>query len=182
LSPFNQYNATNQFYRLDFTAGLYLLNPEKNRVTYNGSLPSEPLPYGTRSAFSGKFSIDLKIIPSFDNSDIHNFIDNIITVYYSQDNAQYGEEEKQNPGTWGEGLEITFFDFFSIRKGKYIDRKGELIGDTDGMGFNLNYKDIIQFQYNLVEFPGGGLQNRQDKTDFLFRIDLLRSYNLVKGK
>ncbi len=180
ISPLNKINAAGKFYRLDLTAGIYYLNDERTEISYINESQSDPMPYGTRSAFSGKFSIDLSIIPEMENDNIRCFIDNLFSVYYSQDNAQYGERDESNPGVWGEGYEFTFFDIFYIRKGQYVDRAGEMVGDTSGFGINLNYKNIIQFQYNKTKFPSGELQNEQEKTDYMVRIDFLKTYGLFK--
>lgn len=178
ISPLNKLNAASKFYRLDLTAGIYYLNDERTEISYINESQSDNMPYGTRSAFSGKFSIDLSIIPEMDNENIRCFMDNIFSVYYSQDNAQYGEKNESNPSVWGEGIEFAFFDIVYIRKGQYVDRAGEVIGDTDGFGINFNYKDIIQFQFNKTEFPAGELQNKQEKTDYMFRIDFIKAYGL----
>ncbi len=181
ISPFNKINAADKFYRLDLTAGIYYLNDERTEISYINESQLDPMPYGTRTAFSGKFSINLNLIPEMENDNIRFFTNNLFSIYYSQDNAQYGEKEESNPSVWGEGIEIAFFDIFYIRKGQYVDRAGEVIGDTDGFGVNLNYKDIIQFQYNKVRFPGGELQYRQEKTDYLIKIDFLKAYGLFKS-
>jgi hypothetical protein len=56
-----------------------------------------------------------------------------------------------------------------------------MVGDTDGFGLNFNYKDIFQFQYNKTKFPGGELQDKQEKTDYMVRIDFIKTYNLFKN-
>ena len=178
ISPLNQLNALGGFCTLDITGGIYYLNPSKEEITYIND--PDPLPWGTRSAFSGKLSINLSLLPELDNESVRYFINNIFSIYYSQDNAQYGKKDEFNPSVWGEGIEYTFLDIFSIRKGQYVDRMGEIIGDTDGFGINLSYKDIIQFQYNKVKFPGGGLQDKQEKTDYLVRIDFLKAYEIFR--
>ncbi|MEA2097366.1 MAG: hypothetical protein U9P73_11850 [Candidatus Cloacimonadota bacterium] len=180
ISPFNKINAADKFYRLDLTAGIYYLNDERTQITYINESQSDNMPYGTRSALSGKFSIDINIIPGIDNDNIRPFVNNLFSIYYSQDNAQYGEKDESNPSVWGEGLEFTFFDIFYIRKGQYVDRAGEVIGKTDGIGINFNYKDTIQFQFNKTTFPAGELQDTQEKTDYMIRIDFLKAYGLFK--
>ncbi len=178
ISPYNKINAAGKFYRLDITAGIYFLNPERTEITYINESQSDNMPYGTRTAFSGKFSIDIRLIPALDNENSRSFINNLFSVYYSQDNAQYGEKDEFNPSVWGKGIEFTFFDIVYIRKGQYVDRWGEMIGDTDGFGINFNYKDVIQFQFNNVTFPGGGLQYEQEKTDYMIKIDFLKAYGI----
>jgi hypothetical protein len=34
ISPFNKINAAGKFYRLDLTAGIYYLNPERTKISY----------------------------------------------------------------------------------------------------------------------------------------------------
>lgn len=174
ISPFNEHNAADKFYRLDLTAAAYHLNPNKTTITYTNDSQSDPMPYGTRSAFSGKFSIDIGIIQELDTEVIRSFIDKLVSIYYSQDNSQIGEESEFNTGEWGEGIEVTFFDILSLRKGQYVDRTGQIVGDIEGYGINLNYRGMLQFQYNYVEFPGGGLQASQKKSDYFVRIDFFK--------
>lgn len=166
ISPLNKLNALGGFCTLDITGGLYYLNHSKEEITYTYINDPDPLPWGIRSAFSGK-------IVFFDD-----FFDNVFSIYYSQDNAQYGERDEFNPSVWGEGIEFAFLDIVYIRKGQYVDRAGEVVGNTTGFGINFNYKDIIQFQYNKVRFPDGESQNKQQKTDCIIRIDFLKAYGL----
>jgi len=83
ISPFNKINAARKFCRLDLTAGIYYLNDERTEITYINESQSDPMPYGIRSAFSGKFSIDLGIIPEIDNTGLRDFINNLFSIYYS---------------------------------------------------------------------------------------------------
>lgn len=177
ISPFNRFNAKDKIYKLDFTAGIYYLNHEKTEVTFTNEGQSDPLPWGTNTAYSGKFSIALSLISALHDTYLSNFAENFISVYYSQDNSHLGEDS--NPSYWGEGIEFTLFDLFSYRRGQYVDRRGYIIGNTEGFGINLNYKDTFQFQYNVAYFPGGGLQNEQTKSDFLVRMDFLKIYDLM---
>ena len=179
ISPLNKMNVSEEFYRLDLTAGVYFLNPGRTEIFYSvNETLKDPLPWGTRSAFSGKLSFNMKLIPSLANHDIISlFCNNIFSIYYSQDNAQYGEKDEFNPSIWGEGVEFTFFDIFSYRKGQHVDREGESVGNIEGYGINLSYKDIIQFQYNKVKFP---VSDSQEKTDYMVRIDFLKAYELFR--
>ncbi len=179
IGPFNKMNALGGFCTLDITGGLYYVNPTKEEVSYSSEENEpDPLPWGTHSAFSGKFSIGLNLIPELNNENVRCFINNLFSIYYSQDNAQYGNKDEFNPSIWGEGIEYTFLDIFSIRNGYYKDEVGEVEGDTHGIGLNLNYKDTIQFQYNKVKFPGVGLQDKQHKWDILFRADFIKLYKM----
>lgn len=178
ISPLNDFNVSNEFYRLDLTVGVYFINPFRTKIQYENESQSDPIPYGLKSAFSGKFSIDINIIPELDKDYVRYFIKNLFSFYYSQDDDQYGEKSNTNPNVWGEGIEYTFLDIISIRKGQYIDRAGDIVGKTEGFGLNFRYKDIFQFQFNKTKFPGGGLQNKQEKTDYMIRIDFIEAYGL----
>ncbi len=114
ISPYNKINAAGKFYRLDVTAGIYFLNPERTEITYINESQSDNMPYGSRTAFSGKFSIDLSLIPYMDNESTRDFINNLFSIYYSQDNAQYGKKNESNPSIWGEGIEFTFLDILYL--------------------------------------------------------------------
>jgi hypothetical protein len=179
ISPLNKMNASSKFYRLDLTGGVYFLNLGRTEIDYINETQKDPLPWGTRSAFSGKFSISLNLIPVLNNNEnVRCFMDNLISVYYSQDNAQYGEKDEFNPSVCGEGLEITFFDIISIREKNIPEMTGFLKWDIDNFGININYKDIIQLQYNKVKFPEDEWQRTQDKWDILFRADFIALYNM----
>ena len=179
ISPLEIIQVLVRHLNFDITCGFYWLNPFETEIEYTND--KDPLPYGTTSAFAGRIAL-LNSGLFRDNTlqFLENFSQNFISVYYSQDNTQYGkEEEYHNPGEWGEGFEITFLDIFSYRKGYYSDPIGEIKGETEGFGINFNYCDLIQLQYNYVEFPGGGLQLKQEKADFLIRLDFLQIYGLL---
>lgn len=182
LSPFNKRNVLGGFFTLDLVGSINNINPDKKKISYINESQADYLPWGTHSAFAAKLTINKDIVI---NSELPPVLDsifsNLISIYYSYDDTQYGEETASNPGEWGRGAEITFFDVFSIRKGRYSDTAGEVVGDTSGYGINLNYNDIFQFQYNNAKFPGGELQNEQEKTDYLVRIDFLKAYELIKN-
>ena len=177
ISPFNQTNALGRFCSLDFVAGINYINPEKNTITYMNDSQSDYLPWGTHSAYSWKLSILKNILPSMELHPVLNeMINNLFSFYYSYDKTQYGKNTNDNPGEWSRGYEMTFFDIFSVRDGYYKDEMGGIEGDTSGIGINLNYQDLIQFQYNTSTTPAGELQDSHDRTDYLIRLDLLRLY------
>ena len=70
-------------------------------------------------------------------------------------------------------------DIFSWRFGEYNDIDGHMVGDCHGYGINLNYKDVVSFQYNYVEFPGGELQAVQKKSDMSFSVDILQLIKIL---
>ncbi|MFC1898302.1 hypothetical protein ACFLYJ_01895 [Candidatus Cloacimonadota bacterium] len=177
LSPFNKTNTLGGFLTLDLVGGINYINPQKSEITYIAESGTDPLPWGTHSAFSGKISISQDIVPGLEIPPIlDDFVDNLFTYYYSQDQMYYGKKTDDNPGEWGYGYEFTFLDIFSIRNGEYRDKMGEIMGDTYGFGINLNYKDIFQFQYNYAEIPGGELEYKRKMDDYLFRVDLLKLF------
>ncbi len=178
ISPFNKMNALGGFCTLDITGGIYYLNPSKEEITYIND--PDPLPWGTNSAFSGKISITKDILLSKETpSGSADFTNNLFSFYYSQDNTLYGEKSDNNPGKWSYGYEVTFLDIFSIRNGHYKDEIGEVEGDTHGIGLNLNYKDLIQLQYNYNKFEFGGTS--ESKRDILFRADFLELYKMFNS-
>ncbi|MCF7815338.1 MAG: hypothetical protein K9N09_12195 [Candidatus Cloacimonetes bacterium] len=181
ISPFNETNALGGFCTLDVVGSINNINPAKSKITYINVSQADYLPWGIRTAVSGKIVISKKLIPDFK---IHPIIDffstNLISFYYSYDDQQIGKESPDNPGEWGKGYEIIFFDLFSLRKGYYSDITGEVKGDTSGYGFNLRFNDIIQFQYNYAEFPGGDLQEKQSIDDYLVRVDFMKLLRLIK--
>jgi hypothetical protein len=177
ISPFNETNALGGFCRLDIVGSINYINPSKEKITYMNESQSDYLPWGTHSAFSGKITITKDIIPGLIlPSILDDCIDNLFSYYYSQDRTMLGEKSYYNPGEWGYGYEFTFLDIFSVRNGEYRDKWGDVTGDTYGFGINLNYQDLIQFQYNTSTTPAGELQDSHDRTDYLIRLDLLRLY------
>lgn len=181
LSPFNKQNALGGFFALDLVGSINNINPDKAKITYINESQADYLPWGTHSAFAAKLTISKDILLNSELPPVlDNIFSNLLSIYYSYDGTQYGEETSSNPGEWGCGTEITFFDVFSIRKGRYSDTAGELVGNTSGYGINLNYNNIFQFQYNHSEIPGGELQDTNEMSDYLFRVDLLKAYDLFK--
>lgn len=178
FSPFNRTNRLFRYFKTDITLGIYFLNPVKTKIKYDDD--SSPLPYGTRSAFAGKFSIDLSIIPDLEIDILGDFTEDLFSVYYSQDRTQsIDTEEYYNPGTWGEGIEYTLLNIFSIRKGFYIDTASEMVGSVNGYGINIEYKDIFQFQFNKAEYNFNSILGKQEQSDYLFRINLVKCYSLL---
>ncbi len=167
----------NENIRIDITSGINIVNIFKSDMTFkydNGDKEKQPLPYGNRTGIAGKLSfINIKGLADeypllFDISKY------LFSIYASYDNAKYGD----NPSTWGKGIEFTLLDIFSWRFGEYNDIDGHMVGDCHGYGINLNYKDVVSFQYNYVEFPGGELQAKQEKEDISFCVDII---NLIKA-
>ncbi|MCD4651375.1 MAG: hypothetical protein K8S56_06270 [Candidatus Cloacimonetes bacterium] len=161
--------------KLGFTVGVYWLNYTRTNISHIKARLADPVPYGTRTAISGKVSVDmaeyLKIMNL--NSDtiesITSFSKKLFSFYASYDREKLGN----NAHDFGYGYEVAFFDIISLRQGKYTDKDGRIEGNTKGYGINLRYKDIVHLQYNYVEFPGGELQAVQDKSDFMINLNLI---------
>ncbi len=162
--------SINDYLNLDLSYGINLINIYRDGILYENSNSKQPLPNGIRSGIAGKLLfINIKNLadeyPLL--SDISKYL---FSIYASYDEAKYGD----NPSTCSKGIEYIFLDIFSLRRGKYYDYNGHIVGDSKGWGINLNYKDFICFQYNYVEFPGGELQAVQKKEDMSFSIDILQ--------
>lgn len=160
---------------LDLASGVYLLNPSKTEIKYPGETQKDSLPWGTRSAFSGKLSIPLSTFPIPEYDIVQLFCENIFSVQFSFDERKLDTNESK---TNGYGFEYTFFDILSIRKGSYENKYVKIIGDCLGFGLNFEYNKKIQIQYNFTKFPGGGMQETQDKWDILFRADFVALYKM----
>jgi len=161
---------------LDLASGVYLLNPSKTEIKYTGETQKDSLPWGTRSAFSGKLSVPLSTITIPEYDIIQLFCENIFSVQFSFDKSKLETNERK---TNGYGFEYTFFDILSIRHGSYENKDGCLIGDTFGIGLNFYYKKTVLIQYNFTKFPGGGMQETQNKWDILFRTDFVALYKML---
>lgn len=174
ISPLNNSNASDGLYRLDFTAGMYLINPFKSEIKYENESQSDPLPWGIHPAFSGKLSI-LKDADS--NLNLESLIvNNIVSLYMSCDYALYGNYSKDNSGELAFGGEISLLDILFIRKGWYKENYSDNVEGKIGFGINCNYKKIVQFQYNFAQFTREW--NKQKRNDFLLRIDFIKAYGL----
>lgn len=172
-------NIDNENIRIDITAGINIVNIFKSDMTFkydNGDKEKQPLPYGNRTGVAGNLSfIKIQNLPQEFNN-LKAFSKNLFTILASYDNSKYAD----NPSTWGKGIELTLLDIFSWRYGNYSDKHGHIVGDCKGWGVNLNYKNIVGFQYNYVEFPGGELQHTQEKNDVSFNVDIIKLINELK--
>lgn len=168
--------SINDYLNLDLSHGINFINIYRDGILYENSNSKQPLPNGIRSGIAGKLSfINLNnILPP--KLSLICFFNNIFSIYASYDNSKYGD----NPSTWGKGIEYTLFDIFSWRSGEYNDIDGHIVGDCKGWGVNLNYKDVVSFQYNYVKFPGGELQDTQEKNDVSFNVDIIKLINELK--
>ncbi len=82
----------------------------------------------------------------------------------------------------GKGSEFGIFDTIFIRRGRYEDRDGEVVGDTSGYGINLHYKKLISLSYNYAKFPGGPIAGSHKSEDIGFSVDILRAVDLITNR
>ena len=177
ISPLNDYNASDGRYRLDFVTGLNIVNPLKSTIKYENESQSDPLPWGIRPALSGKLSI---LKDSESNLNLEPLtVNNIVSMYISCDYALYGKYSENNTGELGFGGEITLLDILFIRKGWHKESYLDKVEGKIGFGVNLNIKNIVQFQYNFAKFTREW--NKQERDDFLLRVDFLGAYNSIKN-
>jgi hypothetical protein len=179
VSPINTKLKGVDFINLDLVLSYHFINPAKSTIKYrlDSEEGEDELPWGRTDAFSVKLAITSDILKDIVEDDLfYKISKNLFSVYYSEDKSAYGDKED----VLGEGVELTFLDIFSIRRGEYEDHQGEIVGETRGYGFRFHYDDIVEFQYNRSSFPGGGLQTRQSKWDIGFNADLIALYNLVR--
>lgn len=179
ISPINTTIEGIDFINLDLVLSYYFINPAKSTMKYrlDSEEGEDELPWGRTDAWSVKLAITSDILKDIVEDDwFYKISPNLFSVYYSEDKIAYGDNED----VLGDGVEFTFLDIFSIRKGEYEDHQGKMVGETRGYGFRFNYDDIIEFQYNRSSFPGGGMQDRHKKWDIGFNADLIALYNLVR--
>jgi len=168
--------SINNYVSLDLSHGINFINIYRDEILYENSNNKQPLPNGIRNGVAGKLSfINIKNLAD-EYPLLYDISKYLFSIYASYDNSKYGD----NPSTWGKGIELTFLDIFSWRSGEYNDIDGHIVGDCKGWGVNLNYKDVVSFQYNYVEFPGGDLQKTQEKEDISFSIDIIKLINELK--
>jgi len=174
FSPLNNMNNSDGLYRLDLTAGMYLVNPLRSRIKYTNESQSDPLAWGVHPALSGKLSI-LKDEDS--NLNLESLmVNNIVSLYISGDYALYGKYSENNTGELAFGGEITLLDILFIRKGWQKESYEDIVEGKIGFGINCSYKNIVQFQYNFAQFTREW--NKQKRNDFLLRVNFLAAYGL----
>jgi hypothetical protein len=97
------------------------------------------------------------------------YFDNLVSFRYLSSTAnESGDKSKGYGAEWG------LMDTFFIRKGRYEDYEGEIVGNTFGYGIDLHYKDIVSLSWNYAEYPGGVLMNGPQKAeDINVNLDFL---------
>ena len=172
LSPLNEINnASHHFIKADIVSSVYFRNLSHSSIVYIRD--SVPIHYGTDIAVAIKMRMDIDNMQRIISSEIYDFLSvfcsDIISCY-----CNYGsyitEDFEDEIGT---GIELTLLDIVSFRWGYHSDKSGNIEGNTSGIGINLSYKGILNFQYNFAKFPGGDLQKYQTKDDFMLNFNLV---------
>lgn len=154
LSIFNAFNEKIKYLDDDWKDTIYRFT--NNGLALSASVLSENL-------LKGKVHKDLI------------FFDNILStrLFVSlEDDYTYREDKLSY------GVEIGFLDTFFIRRGHYRDRDGSVVGDTEGYGISLHYKNLFEYSYNSSSIPTG-LSNNEKSSDQTFMINLVELYNLT---
>ncbi len=172
ISPLNEKNySSNCFFKADLVSSLYFRNISKTNLDNGENI--RPLLYSTDAAISFRMAMGIDNVKEIIASNVYDklsiFCSDIISV-----NGNYGSSYIMDcNGEWGKGIDLTILDIVSFRWGYYQDSQGDLEGKTSGMGFNLRYKNLIHLQYNFAKFPGGDLQEFQEREDFMLNVNLL---------
>lgn len=157
--------------------GLSMFNPTKEKIRYINSADKDPIYRCDKEGYAISASLlSAKLLGSFIPDEIL-FFDNIATVRYfaaKQDDFISPDDIESS------GAEIGFMDTIYLRRGHYNDPTGHISGDTEGLGINLHYKDLIAFTYNTSKIPGGELVSWIKSSDQHVSINFLGWYNLLK--
>lgn len=157
--------------------GLSMFNPTKSTFSYINSADKDPIYRYNNDGYAVSAALlSSKLLGSFIPDEIL-FFDNIATVRYF---AAKQDDFKSPDDIESYGAEIGLMDTIYLRRGHYDDPSGHITGDTEGIGINLHYKDLIAFTYNTSEIPGGELISRIKSSDQHVFINFLGWYNLLK--
>lgn len=97
------------------------------------------------------------------------FCENLLSArYLSSTSNESGYISK------GYGGELGLLDTFFLRRGRYDDYQGDVIGATWGYGVNLHYKDLVSVSWNYAKYPGGNLTPNQEARDINANINLMK--------
>lgn len=175
VSPFNSQNY--EILNIDFTGGIKYLNISEEKINYpNSGSDANPLPYGTKTAISGRLALNLEdmlskstLLNNPANNFISSFCKDLLSIYASYEENKYGDRSTE----YDKGVEFGLLNIFYLRSGEHSDNYG-LSGKISGYGINLSYKNWFHLQYNHVSFPGGGLQETQEKSDYMINVNILK--------
>lgn len=97
------------------------------------------------------------------------FCENLVSVrYLTSTSNENGDVTK------GYGGELGLLDTFFLRRGRYDDFSGEVVGSTWGYGIDLHYKDYVSVSLNYAEYPGGGLMPTQEARDLNASLNIIK--------
>lgn len=182
FSPLNTLNSN--YLHLDLNSGITFINPIQTKIKYQSSYKGDPLPYGTNFGISAKTMIASNYLNllGIDNPVIKMFIKNFFSFTFVYDINQLGSFNVlgADDKVYGYGFEFSYLDIFSLREGRYVDEMGEVEGYTSGLGFNINFKDMLQIQYNTSRTPGGDLQDEKKSRDFMVKVDFLKLFQQLR--
>jgi len=172
VSPLNELNYSNNSYiKTDFVISSYYRNISKTNIDYGNE--KQPVAYSTDNAISFRLSVDKEGYKEIINPDIYEslsiFCKDIISLsYYSGYSYCMNDYVKR-----GLGVELTLLDLVSLRNGYYEDKQGNNKGVTSEIGLNFRYKDLFHLQCNYAKYPGGDLQDYQEKIDLMLNVNFL---------
>jgi hypothetical protein len=175
LSPLNELNYANHSYiKTDIVISSYFRNISKTNIDYGNR--KQPVAYSRDIASSCKTGLGIENLQFTLNPGLYDllsiFCQDIISVKLLTGISRIDDSYDVS----GYGVEFSLFDFLSIRNGDYYDINGDNSGKTFGWGLNIKYYDLVQFQFNYAEFPGGILQNVQTRSDFMLNVNLLELF------
>ncbi|MCD4830129.1 MAG: hypothetical protein K8R90_11935 [Candidatus Cloacimonetes bacterium] len=134
----------------EFTGAYFTLNPFDSEVKYSEG-QDWPIVSAEYISFAAQLRVPnrLGILP--------DYCQNLISATAMADMC---DEDSYNTSTSGWG--VTLLDILSFR-----------FGDEWGWGVNLNYRDIVQCQYNWAQIDAGELTDHNELWDISVRVNLL---------
>ncbi len=161
--------------KLEGVYGLSLFNAFNEKINYLDDDRKDTIYRFTNNGLALSASVlSENLLKNRVNQDLI-FFDNILStrLFVSlEDDYTYREDKLSY------GVEVGFLDTFFIRRGHYRDRDGSVVGDTEGYGISLHYKNLFEYSYNSSSIPTG-LSNNEKSSDQTFMINLVELYNLT---
>lgn len=149
---------------LESSFGYSSNNIQDVEMQYGDLLDKDPILEENRIGF-GAFGA-LKSNKYFKNSTLSDdFFKYLISAQFLYAKTKCGDSHIDAYGS-----EIGLLDTFFLRNGYYSDKDGSIQGKTYGYGVKLNIYDRGFVEFNKGIFPGGEMQDKQDKTEFTVGI------------
>lgn len=149
---------------LESSLGYSSNNVQDVEIQYGESDHKDPILEENRMGF-GVFGA-LKSHNYLSNSPLsEDFFKYLISAQFLYAKTTYGDSHIDAYGS-----EIGLLDTFFLRNGYYSDKDGSIQGKTYGYGIKLNIYDRGFVEFNKGVFPGGEMQDKQDKTEFTVGI------------